>query len=124
MTRGEDGVSDVSAQRVRFALTSPHSCKDTTGFLWRPARGERGAAFVLAHGAGANATHATMLALGRGLARRGHPVLTFNFGYAEAGRRVPDPAAWLESAFRDAAGAAREAFGTGRSLVLGGRSMG
>ncbi|MBW3602794.1 MAG: alpha/beta fold hydrolase [Actinobacteria bacterium] len=117
-------MSEVSAQRLRFPLTSPHTSKDTTGFLWRPAGEDGGAAFVLGHGAGANAAHPTMLALGRGLAGRGHPVLTFNFGYAEAGRRAPDPTAWLESAFRDAAGVAREAFGRGRPLILGGRSMG
>ena len=117
-------MSEVTAERLRFALTSPHTSKDTTGFLWWPAREEGGTAFVLGHGAGANAAHATMLALGRGLAGRGHPVLTFNFGYAEAGRRAPDPTAWLESALRDAAGVAREAFGQGRPLILGGRSMG
>ena len=48
------------------------------------------AALVLAHGAGAPQTHPWMVGIARALASRGLDVVTFNFLYSEAKRRVPD----------------------------------
>jgi uncharacterized protein len=50
-------------------------------------------------------------------------VLLYNFPYAEAGARRPDPPAVLEATTRAAAALAREASGA-RRVVHGGRSMG
>lgn len=78
---------------------------------------------MLAHGAGTDLTDAVLCAVGRGLAARGHPVFVFNFCFAEAGRKRPDPQPRLEAAFRDAVATAARHLGD-RPLVLGGRSLG
>jgi predicted alpha/beta-hydrolase family hydrolase len=80
---------------------------------------------VLGHGAGASQTSEFMVAFARALARRGSHIVTFNFPYTEAGRRLPDRAETLESCFRAVVGAvrARAALARGR-LVIGGKSMG
>ena len=107
-------------ERLRLPLTQPQALPDTTALLW-PADGDR-LGLVLGHGAGAQAAQPALGRIAAGLAGRGHPVLAFNFAYREAGRRLPDPAARLESAFRDAV--ARSGALLGRPLVLGGRSLG
>jgi predicted alpha/beta-hydrolase family hydrolase len=45
---------------------------------------------ILAHGAGAGQTHPWMRARANDLAERGVRVVTFDFPYITAGRRVPD----------------------------------
>lgn len=78
---------------------------------------------VLGHGAGAPMTHPFMQDLSRALALHGLSVLRFNFAYAEAGRRRPDPPkrllavaeAALERGFAEAGGL---------PLFAGGKSMG
>lgn len=94
------------------------------------------ARLVLAHGAGAPQTHPFMVAFAGGLADRGVDVVTFDFPYMEAGRRVPDPAPALERCFLRAIAAARalppagpsgarsEARRAMPSLFIGGKSMG
>ena len=62
----------------------------------------RGALLVLAHGAGAGQRHPFMTAVARGLADRGVDVVTFDFPYMEAKRKVPDKAPVLEEAWREA----------------------
>ena len=62
-----------------------------SALLRRPVDAER--LLVLAHGAGAGMRHAFMEALARGLAERGIATFRFQFPYAEAGRRRPDPRA-------------------------------
>ena len=68
-------------------------------------------------------THEFMDFVARGLAGRGFRVCRFNFAYAEAGRRSPDRQPVLESTYLavvdDLADECR-----GRSVVLGGKSMG
>jgi predicted alpha/beta-hydrolase family hydrolase len=64
-----------------------------------------------------------MVAVARGLASRGIDVVTFDFPYLRAGRKVPDRAPVLEAAFRDAIGAAGAWSQAGR-LFIGGKSMG
>jgi predicted alpha/beta-hydrolase family hydrolase len=78
---------------------------------------------VLAHGAGGNLQTASLAATAEGLARRGFPVLRFNFPYRQSGRRIPDPAPVLEECYRAVAAKARESFAPAR-MFLGGRSMG
>ncbi len=81
------------------------------------------AAIVLAHGAGAGQMSSFMVRVARGFAARGVAAATFDFPYMRAGRRVPDPAPVLESAWRDALDSARAQF-PGLSLFIGGKSMG
>ncbi len=80
-----------------------------------------GTAVLLAHGAGAGQDHPGVIAIRDGLAERGHPVLTFNYPYMEAGRRFPDRHPLLLACHRAAAAWLRERF---PHLVMAGRSMG
>jgi predicted alpha/beta-hydrolase family hydrolase len=81
---------------------------------------------MLAHGAGAGEFHPWMERVGRGLAERGVTVVTFEFPYMQAGRRLPDRGPVLETAYRDAwravAGSADGRRAT--ALFAGGKSMG
>lgn len=85
--------------------------------------GDAGApTLVLAHGAGAGHDHPWMTRVARGLAGRGVTVVTFNFPYTEAGRKVPDRMPVLEARFAEVwTRAARDARGP---VVAGGKSMG
>ena len=56
---------------------------------------------VLGHGAGAGQKHPWMGRIVDGLGRRGIKVVTFDFPYMAAGRKVPDAPAVLEQAFRE-----------------------
>lgn len=83
------------------------------------------ATLLLAHGAGAPQSSPFMVAFARGLARRGCRVVTFNFLYAEQGRRLPDRTPALEACFRDVIAAIRARPGLAAApLVIGGKSMG
>jgi len=79
---------------------------------------------VLGHGAGAGEDHPWMIRVGRGLARRGVTVVTFDFPYMKAGRRVPDKAGVLETAFETAYGQLVTNLRGGRRILAGGKSMG
>lgn len=84
-----------------------------------------GATLVLAHGAGAGQDHPFMRLAGRELSSRGLQVITFNFPYMEARKRVPDRAPVLEAAYLAVIDAVRgRTVFAGRPLVLGGKSMG
>jgi predicted alpha/beta-hydrolase family hydrolase len=83
------------------------------------------AVLVLAHGAGAGQQHAFMTTVAAGLAGRGVTVVTFDFPYMHAGRKLPDRAPVLEACFTAVVGAVRadEAL-AGLPLFIGGKSMG
>jgi predicted alpha/beta-hydrolase family hydrolase len=77
---------------------------------------------VLGHGAGAGQRHPWMRRVADGLGRRGIEVVTFDFPYMAANRKVPDAPAVLEAAFRDAwTEACRSHAGP---CFAGGKSMG
>ena len=80
---------------------------------------------ILGHGAGAPQSSEFMVGFAEALAARGADVVTFNFPYMEAGRRLPDRSETLEACFRDVIRAARERadLAAGR-LVIGGKSLG
>jgi predicted alpha/beta-hydrolase family hydrolase len=78
--------------------------------------------YLLAHGAGAGQKHPYIVGLAKRLRARGVDVVTFDFPYMAAGRKLPDSAAVLEDAARAALDAARKRC-TG-TLVVGGKSMG
>jgi hypothetical protein len=76
---------------------------------------------VLAHGAGQGMDTRLLIDVGEALAERDVAVLRFNFPYAEADRRGPDPQPRLEAAYRAIADAVAKEF---ERLYLGGKSMG
>src|SRR4030042_3491110 len=55
---------------------------------------------ILAHGANNNMDHPLLKGLHASLARAGRVTVRFNFPYAEAGRKWPDPDEALEGIFR------------------------
>jgi len=83
------------------------------------------ATLVLAHGAGAGQIHPFMTSYAKALAALGLDVVTFNFPYMDAKRRLPDSASVLEGCYRDVIGVVqREVASAGRGLFVGGKSMG
>ncbi|MBX3231337.1 MAG: alpha/beta fold hydrolase [Labilithrix sp.] len=96
----------------------------TSGAVYRAAD-PVGATLVFAHGAGAPRTHPFVVGLAKKLAARGVDVVTFNFLYAEAGRRAPDRVELLETCWRAAIAKVRARTGLETSpLFVGGKSMG
>jgi hypothetical protein len=66
-----------------------------------------------------------MVRAAEGLASRGVTVVTFDFPYVAAGRKVPDAAPVLERAWRDAIeGVRRDGTAGSLPLFIGGKSMG
>jgi uncharacterized protein len=92
-----------------------------SGLLVRPS--DATALYVLAHGAGAGMRHPFMEAVAEALAARRIATLRYQFPYAEAGGRRPDPPAALEATVRAAVTAAAEC-APGLPLIAGGKSMG
>lgn len=85
--------------------------------------GEAESLLVLAHGAGAPMTHPFMAALAAALVAQGVAVLRYNFAYADAGRRRPDPPAKLQAVAASALALGRR-LAEGATLFAGGKSMG
>ena len=85
-----------------------------------------GATLMLGHGAGAGHTSPFMVTFAAGLAARGLDVVTFNFLYAEQGRRAPDRGPRLEACYRAVVESARAGRPdvAARPLLIGGKSMG
>jgi predicted alpha/beta-hydrolase family hydrolase len=125
LTVAVDRGRSVSA-RVYRALeagthASPASREDAAGDVSRPLA----ATFGLAHGAGAGQQSAFMIGFARGLSARGLDVVTFDFSYIEARRRVPDSNAVLEATWRAVVRATAERpEHEGHQLFVGGKSMG
>jgi predicted alpha/beta-hydrolase family hydrolase len=91
---------------IQYEAPSPHA----------PAR------VVLAHGAGAGQRHPFIVNVARRLAAHGIETVTFNFPYMEDQRRAPDSAEALEHCFRRVIDHVHST--DGRTLVIGGKSMG
>lgn len=109
---------------LRIPLSPPQAVSETDATLWPPSVEDGRAAVILAHGAGTDQAWPMLQAIAASLAATGHPVLTFNFAYVQAGRRRPDPAPRLITAWRDVIAGARDRLGAERPVVIGGRSMG
>ncbi|SRR5579871_1731843 len=100
-----------------------------TVLTYRTAPGTRAnIILILGHGAGANQTSSFMVRFATALAARGIDTVTFNFVYAQEGRRVPDRNDKLESCYRAVIEAVRSgkfhSDAARRKLVIGGKSMG
>jgi predicted alpha/beta-hydrolase family hydrolase len=101
-----------------------HVGSATTSALLYPGADSR-AAMVLAHGAGGRQSHPFMVGLAERLGARGVDVVTFDFLYTHAGRRLPDKSDLLEATWRaviDAVRARKDVLAT--RLLIGGKSMG
>ena len=97
-----------------------------TSATYYPGESSSDAALLLAHGAGAVQHHKFMVGMAEAVAARGVDVVTFDFPYAHARRKVPDRAPVLEAAFEHLLAWTRErAASRGRARVfIGGKSMG
>lgn len=104
----------MPAEKQRIAWSG-----GTVSAAWHEARGET--YVVLAHGAGGNMHTPGLADLAELLSGRGIGVLRFNFPYAEAKRKAPDPQPVLESCYSAVAERVRM---KAPRLFLGGRSMG
>jgi hypothetical protein len=81
------------------------------------------ACLVLAHGAGAGMTHASMAAIAEGLMARGVATLRFQFPYMERGSKRVDSPKIAHAAVRAAVSEARKHFAK-LPLFAGGKSFG
>jgi len=89
------------------------------------AKGRGGITLILGHGAGAGQSSSFMVSFATELAARGIDSVTFNFFYAEHGRRAPDPNDKLEACYRAVIEAVRNHKKLARNrLAIGGKSMG
>jgi hypothetical protein len=98
-----------------------HRFAGHAGLLWLPDPAER--FLALAHGAGAGMRNAFMEAVAAALARRRVGTLRFEFPYATAGARRPDPRPVLVETVVTAVAEAQRLAG-GLPLFAGGKSMG
>ena len=78
-------VNALEAERLKIEVGKA----SVSALLLRPARA--GACYVLAHGAGAGMTHASLEMIAAGLAERGIATLRYQFPYMEKGSKRPDP---------------------------------
>jgi len=107
-------------ERFRVEVASAQSI---TAIEYPAAASNRAAvSLILGHGAGAGQTSGFIVEFAAALAARGIDIVTFNFLYAEHGRRVPDPNARLEACFRAVIEAVRRR--NSATLAIGGKSMG
>ena len=107
----------------RVVLRNPGAVESVRLWVWDADARADAPVVLLGHGAGAPADHPVHVGVCTAIARAGLPVATFNFAYAEAGRRSPDRTERLLDCFRDAADAVMTAL-PGRPVLAGGRSMG
>ena len=107
-----------------MSASEPIDFANTAGLIYRADR-PADTLLVLAHGAGAGQRHPFMVEVARGLAARGISVVTFDFPYMHARKKVPDRAPVLEACFRDVVTEVRRRYPelSGR-LFIGGKSMG
>ena len=111
---------DPAGDRHSVGLASAQ----TTATIYRAPQ-PAGRLLVFGHGAGAGQHHPFMTAIAARLADRGIDVVTFDFAYMHARRKVPDRAPLLEACFGGVIDWAtgRDEF-AGRRLLIGGKSMG
>ncbi len=103
---------EVAALKVDGRLSAELTRPDTADQL-----------LVLAHGAGADFRHASMLGISEALAEQGIASLRFNFPFMEEGRRRVDSQATSVACILDALDTAREA-APDLPLFVGGHSYG
>jgi predicted alpha/beta-hydrolase family hydrolase len=78
---------------------------------------------VVGHGAGSGMDHPFLVGFARAMAEEGVATARFNFHYANAGRRSPDPEPSLRAAWIEAFEGVR-AMASGLPVFVGGKSLG
>jgi predicted alpha/beta-hydrolase family hydrolase len=114
-------VTRVSAPAHELRFSAGPRGGDVSAILMRPT-GAR-SLLVLGHGAGAGMRHAFMESIARRLADESVATLRYQFPYAEAGGRRPDPPPVLIATVRSAIAQAGAMAGD-LPLFAGGKSMG
>lgn len=107
-----------AAERLRIEIGSGEA---VSALVVRPPQSR--ACYVLAHGAGAGMTHASMEMIAAGLAERGIASLRYQFPYMEKGSKRPDAPAVAHGAVRAAVKEAARCC-PALPLVAGGKSFG
>jgi predicted alpha/beta-hydrolase family hydrolase len=111
-------------QAVRFEVALPAGPVEVSGVMSEPAEGTAvWAAIGVAHGAGTRFDHPGVVGFARAMAALGVLSLRFNLPYAEAGRRMPGPAAHAIAGW-SAACATLSARAPGLGVWASGRSYG
>jgi predicted alpha/beta-hydrolase family hydrolase len=108
-------------ERLRIAVPLPSGAAEVSAAFAAGADADA-PIVVIAHGAGAGMDHPFLLGFAEGLHAQGLGALRFAFPYAEAGRRMPGPAAHAILTWRAVVAAARER--TGSALIACGKSYG
>jgi predicted alpha/beta-hydrolase family hydrolase len=98
---------------------------EETSAVYEPAiEAEGKALFVAGHGAGSHMNHRSMRKLSEVLRGRGFDVVRFNFLYREKGAGPPDRMPKLQACMKLVIEKARSEVGSGKKMIIGGRSMG
>jgi uncharacterized protein len=113
----------LAPAQLQIPLRPPQAVPAASARWWVPSEDEARTLLILAHGAGSRLDHPLHERVCAATAAAGVATLGFNFGYAEAGRRSPDPMPRLQQAYRDVVEWVREQH-PGRPVAVGGRSMG
>lgn len=108
----------MNAQPLTIELPDKASI---SALLVRPPQAR--ACYVLAHGAGAGMTHASMETIATGLGERGIATLRYQFPYMEKAGKRPDPPAVAHAAVRAAVAEAARCC-PALPLIAGGKSFG
>jgi hypothetical protein len=116
-------VPPTSTSRVTIPLRPPQAVAAVAAQWWVPDEAITDTIVVLAHGAGSRLDHPLHTNTCAAVAAAGCRTLGFNFGYAEAGRKGPDPMPRLLRAYSDVLEWVRDAH-PGAPIAIGGRSMG
>jgi predicted alpha/beta-hydrolase family hydrolase len=115
-------------EEVKIPLIEPvHGLEAVSGVLGTPEWWPTGArvSVVLAHGPTGNKDEPLLVALQQALTERKYLTLRFNFPFAEAGKKRPDPYPVLERTFRHAiAMLGRDPTAAPAHLFIGGRGIG
>jgi predicted alpha/beta-hydrolase family hydrolase len=111
-------MNDVEAQTLRMEVKPGET---VSARLLRPPQAR--ACYILAHGAGAGMTHASMEAIAAGLAGPGIATLRYQFPYMEKGGKRPDPPVVAHAAVRAAVAQAARCCPS-LPLIAGGKSFG
>jgi uncharacterized protein len=111
-------MTEKAAESLRIEIRPGET---VSALLVRPSQPR--ACYVLAHGAGAGMTHASMETIAAGLGERGIASLRYQFPYMEKGSKRPDSPAVAHAAVRAAVKEAARCC-PGLKLVAGGKSFG
>ncbi|MQA29121.1 MAG: hypothetical protein GEU82_04675 [Luteitalea sp.] len=120
----DSGTHELMPNTRELSVPMP-AASSVTARVYEAVAASRDATLILAHGAGAGQDSPFMVAFAGALAALGIDTVTFNFGYMEQRRRVPDRRPLLEACYRSVVEQVRKDVPAARrALFIGGKSMG